>query len=58
MMTCREAHRMVIRRLDVRLSPGQRLGLRLHLLICAACRGFDRQMAFLRKACRQFPGNQ
>lgn len=58
MMTCREAHRRVVQGLDVRLSLGQRLSLRFHLLICAACRSFERQMDFLREACRRFPGDR
>ena len=57
MMKCHEAHRLVIRAQDARLSWGERLGLRLHLLICDACAAFGRQMDFLRAACRSFPGD-
>jgi hypothetical protein len=56
MMNCHEAHKLVIRAQDERLPWRQRLGLRLHLFICGACTAFDRQMAFLRAACRRFPG--
>lgn len=57
MMNCHEVHQLVIRALDVRLSLRERFGVRLHLLICGACAAFERQMAFLRAACRSFPGD-
>lgn len=55
-MKCRDAHKLVIRAQDERLPLPQRLALRFHLLICAACNNFRRQMDFLRDACRRFPG--
>lgn len=55
-MKCHEAHQLVIRAQDARLSVAERIGLRLHLLICRACAAFERQMEFLRAACRSFPG--
>lgn len=57
MMNCHEVHQLVIRAQDVRLSLRERVGVRLHLLICSACAAFERQMAFLRAACRSFPGD-
>lgn len=56
-MKCQEAHRLVIRAQDARLSVFERIGLRIHLLICTACLAFERQMDFLRAACRGFPGD-
>ncbi len=55
-MNCHEAHKLVVRSQDARLTAAERVGLRLHLLICGACRAFRRQMDFLRAACRSFPG--
>lgn len=57
MMTCHEVHKLVIRAQDTRLSMRERFGVRLHLLICTACAAFERQMDFLRAACRSFPGD-
>ena len=34
----------------------QRLGLRLHVLICAGCNNYRHQMNVLRAACRRFGG--
>ncbi|HTY98535.1 MAG TPA: zf-HC2 domain-containing protein [Rhodocyclaceae bacterium] len=57
MMNCRDAHKLVIRSQDEGLSLAERLGLRFHLFICTACAAFERQMDFLRAACRSFPGD-
>jgi hypothetical protein len=56
-MNCRDAHKLVIRAQDKPLSMAERLGLRFHLWICSACTEFEKQMEFLRAACRSFPGN-
>jgi hypothetical protein len=39
--------------LDRRLSWKERVILRMHLLICEACRRFQRQIEFLRTAVRR-----
>ena len=49
-LTCRDATRLVLQGEDRRLTPGERLTLRLHLLICKACPNFVRQVSFLRGA--------
>lgn len=56
MMTCKEAHELVIRAQDAQLSMVARISLRFHMIICSACVSFERQMDFLRAACRSFPG--
>ena len=56
-MKCHDAHKLVIRAQDARLSLAERIGLRVHLLICGACAAFERQIDFLRAACRSFPGS-
>ena len=40
---------------DRKLAFGERLSLRLHLVICEGCRNFSRQLAFLRQAVRRLP---
>ena len=56
-MKCHDAHKLVIRAQDVRLSLVERIGLRFHIVICTACAAFERQIDFLRAACRSFPGS-
>lgn len=57
MKTCKEVHRLVIEGQDRALSPSQRIAVRMHLMICNACRRFEAQMTFLREALRRFPGD-
>jgi hypothetical protein len=47
---CREAGRLQAEALDHPLSLPQRLGLRLHLLLCKWCRRYGKQIRFLRQA--------
>jgi hypothetical protein len=53
-VTCKEATQLVSKMQDQRLSLGERLKLRLHLLICVACARFERQMRLLRVAMRKY----
>ena len=52
MLTCKDASRLVSEAEDRPLGLRERLGLRLHLWICANCRRYERQIRFLRKALR------
>lgn len=52
---CREASRLQSEALDHSLSRGQRLGLRLHLLLCKWCRRYGNQVRFLRQAVHEHP---
>ncbi len=54
MMNCRQAARLLSEAIDRPLTPGERLALRLHTLLCAGCRNYRRQIAFLRLACRRW----
>jgi hypothetical protein len=54
MLTCKEASERVSQSYERRLTWGERLGLRLHLVICAACARFARQVRFLHAAARAF----
>jgi putative zinc finger protein len=62
-LTCKEATRLVSQGLDRRLGFGERLRLRLHLVVCDGCRSFKVQMWVLRKAAQRigskyFSGDQ
>jgi hypothetical protein len=50
---CRQAVRLQSDALDRPLSLGQRLGLRIHLLLCKWCRRYGRQITFLRAAAQK-----
>lgn len=52
--TCKEATALVIAREDCVLSWRDRLALRLHMAICAACPTFERQVLTLRNAMKQW----
>jgi hypothetical protein len=56
MLSCKEATELMSQEQDRPLSLAERLGLRLHVLICAGCRNYRRQMNVLRAACRRFGG--
>ena len=47
---CREVTALVLAGLDRRLGPVERVAVRLHLQICAACPKFSRQVALMRQA--------
>ena len=53
-ISCKDASRLVSRREEGPLSAWQRLVLRLHLSVCAACSRFERQIAFLRTAMQRY----
>lgn len=54
MLTCKQASLLMSQEQDRRLSLRERIGLRLHVMICDACSNYRRQVAFLRQACRRF----
>ena len=54
MLSCKEATRRLSQAQDRPLSLGQRVKLRLHLLVCTACTRFARQLAFMRTALSRY----
>ncbi|MFA7290742.1 MAG: zf-HC2 domain-containing protein [Rhodocyclaceae bacterium] len=57
MKTCKEVHRLVIEGQDRTLPFTERIAVRVHLMMCGACRRFEAQMEFMRQALRRFPGD-
>src|SRR5262245_2773030 len=55
--TCKEATRLQSSAMDRKLSLFEKIGLRLHLLLCAWCRRYGAQLKFLRSAARQCEEN-
>ena len=56
MMSCKEATALMSQEKDRRLRLAERIGLRLHLLVCAGCANYRRHMDVLRAACRRLGG--
>jgi predicted anti-sigma-YlaC factor YlaD len=55
--TCSEVHRLLSESMDRKLSRIERMRVWVHLLVCRACTGFNRQMDLIRRAMRQIgPG--
>lgn len=52
---CQEASRLQSELLDHTMSPWQRFGLRLHLILCKWCRRYGKQIRFLRTAAYEHP---
>jgi len=56
MLSCRQATELMSQEQDRPLALSERIGLRLHVLICTGCANYRRQMMVLREACRRFGG--
>ena len=56
MLNCRQATELMSQEQDRSLALSERIGLRLHLWICAGCANYRRQMGVLRAACRRIGG--
>ena len=56
MLSCKDTSTLISRSMDETLSWRQRLAVRLHLMMCGACRRFVGQMSFLRRAAGRYPG--
>jgi hypothetical protein len=52
--TCKEVTALVIAREDRALPWPDRLALRLHMVVCAACPTFERQVFTMRHAMKQW----
>lgn len=53
MMSCKQATHLLSQRMDRKLSVGETLSLRFHLMMCDGCTNFKNNMSFLRKACER-----
>ncbi len=47
MMSCQEAAKLISEERDRSLRFGEMLGLRFHLVFCALCRGYQKNLALL-----------
>lgn len=53
MIDCKQASQLISQSLDRRLSLRERVSLRIHILICYACRRFGQQLRTLRVTLRR-----
>ncbi len=58
MLSCKEVSELVSQSLDRQLSLRERLGVRVHLMMCRMCRRYRRQITFISKATRQLLGRR
>ena len=52
-LDCREVARLISDKQDESLPAADRARMRLHFVMCQACRNIDEQMAFLRRAMKR-----
>ena len=53
-ISCQQASRLLCQQQDERLPFGKRLRLRVHLVMCNACRNVSRQLEALRLSIRKW----
>jgi len=51
-LRCQEVSRLISEGLENQLPAAERARLRLHFVVCEACRNVNEQMQFLRRAMR------
>ncbi|WP_049722358.1 zf-HC2 domain-containing protein [Gilvimarinus polysaccharolyticus] len=54
MMNCRRATRLMSESKERPLSATERMALRVHTMMCSACRRFDGQLDFLSQAAQRY----
>ncbi len=54
MLSCKEVTHLLSEAQERELSLGEKLGLRMHLVMCKGCSNFRDQMDFIRRACRGY----
>jgi len=52
-LTCKEVARILSDGQDAEMAPTERARLRLHLVVCEACRNLEQQFDFLRRLVRK-----
>jgi len=57
-LDCKEISRLISARQDEGLPAPDRARMRLHFVMCEACRNVNEQMAFLRRAMKKLDDDQ
>jgi len=58
MLSCKDVTRLLSEAMDRSLPLGKRIGVRFHLLICAFCARYGRQLALIRETVRRLAGTE
>ena len=57
-LDCKEVSRLISEAQDANLPTPDRARMRLHFVMCQACRNVDEQMAFLRRAMKMLDADK
>ncbi len=52
MLNCKDVTRLISRSMDASLPLGERIGVRIHLLMCKFCARYERQLLQIRETIR------
>ncbi len=58
MLSCKQVSELVSESHDRHLSRGERLRVRLHLMLCKLCRRYQRQIRFIEHIGRRLAGEE
>lgn len=58
MLSCKQATRLASDARERELSPNEKIQFKLHLMICKACRNFNRNVGGLHKLMQDFAKNK
>jgi hypothetical protein len=53
MLSCKDVTLLISESMDTSLPVGQRIGMRLHLLMCKFCSRYERQLFLIRETVRR-----
>lgn len=54
MLKCKEVTEMCSRELETPLALGEKISLRMHLMMCSGCTNFRQQMGLLRQVSKAY----
>lgn len=49
MLNCKQATELASKSLDIKLSFRQKIGLKMHLMMCGLCRAYEKQLRMIKK---------
>jgi hypothetical protein len=53
MLACKDVTELISRSMDTSLPIGERIGVRIHLLMCKFCTRYERQLLLIRETLRR-----
>ncbi|MDO8370086.1 MAG: zf-HC2 domain-containing protein [Candidatus Nitrotoga sp.] len=54
MLNCKQNSELLSQSLDRPITFREKMAMRMHLMMCRGCRSCEKQLAFIRKAAREF----